>query len=414
MQVVRRSGKNIGIGTTNIADNRLRQAADRFDIFKAKIKQLRNALRAHHTDLVRAEASRSRVVQALKETSLESPLLDFLGGDYSYEAVHDECGRDMSARLKEYQVNVLTYVANWESTVTTRIATEIRHVDRLYKNFVRYHNKVESLQAAADKKKVVKDSDLEKISRNESKLRTARKEYHRNLVSVTLLTEEVTERGWKDLVPLVIRIMNFDMESSGVTAERMSRLADLRKEMEALAKRFEMDEETIRNGRVGILLENDAMDFVRPEDMQDIESIQASVSSYVPPSDRLRSNARVSICKPPSEQSLDDVYLDSPSGSEDDSACPEDEKKGTVAQIYPNVECSLDRVAPVKSSLLPVDPNKPGIFSKKPSAPLEDELEDQGSIINYPTSIYLKVDGTMHPMDDDETTLTPYPDMASC
>jgi hypothetical protein len=44
---------------------------------------------------------------------------------------------------------------------------------------------------------------------------------------------------------------------------------------------------------------------------------------------------------------------------------------------------------------------------------MEEELDDQGSIINYPTSIYLKVDGKMLPLDDDETTLTPYPDMAS-
>jgi hypothetical protein len=374
-------------------------------------------------DLVRAEASRSKVVQALTDVSHDSPLLDLVGGDCSYATVHAECGRDMSARLKEYQVEVLNYVANWESTVTVRVKTELRHVDQLYKNFVRYHNKVESLKAVADKKKNVKDSDLEKITRNESKLRTARKEYRRNLVGVTLLTEEVTERGWKDLVPLMTRIMTFDIESSSTTAERMTRLVDVRKEMEALAKRFEMDEDTIRHGRVEILLEDDAMEFVRPEDMQDIESIQASVASYVPPSDRLRSNARVSNCKPPSEQSLDDVYVDSPSGSDDDSICPADENNGTVAQDRPDVECSskgielnakdVDRAAPVRSSSLPVDQNRPTMYTKKPSAPPDVEMEDEGSIINYPTSIYLKVDGAMLPMDDDETTLTPYPDMAS-
>lgn len=415
----------MGINTSSIADNRLRQAADRFDIFKAKIKQLRNALRAHHADLVRAEASRSKVVQALKEVShdsSDSPILDLVAGESSYATVHAENSRDMSSRLKEYQVELISYIANWEGTVTTRISTELKHVDQLYRNFVRYHNKVESLKATADKKKTLKDADLDKISRNESKLRTARKEYRRNLVSVTLLTEEVTERGWKDLLPLVIRMINFDVEVSTVTADRMDRLEQVRKEMEALAERFEMDQDMIRFGRVEILLEEDAMEFVRPEHMQDIESIQPSVASYVPPAERLRSKARASTGKPLSETE-DDVYGDSPSGSDNDSVCPTDEKNETIAQVHPDVECSskgielnakpVDKAAPAPSSL-PLDENRPTMYAKKASAPPEEELETQGSIINYPTSIYLNADGAMLPMDDDETTLTPYPDMASC
>lgn len=418
MQVMRRKS-SMGVAAANIENNRLQQAADRFDIFKAKLKQLRNALRAHHTDLVRSEASRSKLVQALCEVghdSSDSPMLNLVcGGEDSYVAVHEECNRDMSARLKEYQVELISYIANWEGTVTTRIATELRHVDSLFKTFVRYNNKVESLKAAADKKKTVKDSDLAKINRNESKLRTARKEYRRNLVSTTLLIEEISDRGWKDLLPLMIRVITFDIEASTAVADRMRRLAAVRREMEELAERFEMDENAIRFGRIETLLENDAMDFVSPEHMQDIDSIQASVASYVPPAQRLRSKVRASTSKPPSEAEVD-VFEDSPSDSDNDSACPIDEKSANLARVHPDVECSskgielnasaIDKATPES---LPA-PDKKTLYSvKKPSAPLEEELDDQGSIINYPTSIYLKVDGKMLHLDDDETTLTPYP-----
>lgn len=418
MQVVRLNPKSMGVNTSSIADNRLRQAADRFDIFKAKLKLLRNAMRTHHVDLVRSEASRSKVVQALKEVSHDSPdcpIFDLVGGESSYVTVHTENNRDMSARLKEYQVELINYIANWEGTVTTRIATELKHVDRLYKNFVRYVNKVESLKVSAEKKKALKDSDLEKISRNESKLRTAKKEYHRMLVNVTLLTEEVTERGWKDMLPLMIRIINFDVDVARATADRLDQLVEIREEMESLAKRFEMDEHMVRFGRIDVLLESDAMEFVRPEHMQDIDSIQASVASFVPLSRRIGSRARAG--NKPMSETEDDIFEDSPSGSDNDSVCPTDEKNEKGAQIHPDVECSskgieLKNAKPV----LPVaEGNKP-VIEKRPRAPPEEEMEEQGSIIRYPTSIYLKIDGTtMLPMDhDDETTLTPsFPDMAS-
>jgi predicted RNA-binding protein with PUA domain len=421
MQVMRRKS-SMGVVAANIENNRLQQAADRFDVFKAKLKQLRNALRAHHTDLVRSEASRTKVVQALRQVgndSSDSPMLELVcGGEISYAAIHEERSRDMSVRLKEYQVELISYIANWEGTVTTRIATELRHVDSLFKTFVRYYNKVESLKATAEKKKTIKDSDLEKINRNESKLRTARKEYRRNLVSTTLLIEEISDRGWKDLLPLMIRMITFDFEASTAAADRMSRLVSIRREMEELAERFEMNEDAIRFGRIETLLENDAMEFVRPENMQDIDSIQASVASYIPPAQRLRSKVRSSTSKPPSEAE-DYFYEDNPSDSDNDSACPIDEKQGTLAQVHPNVECSIkgielnasafDKAAPESLQA----PDLKALYVKKPSAPMEEELDDQGSIINYPTSIYLKVDGKMLPLDDDETTLTPYPDMAS-
>jgi hypothetical protein len=434
MQVVRRNARNSSVNrvsTSNIADNRLRQAVDRFDIFKAKLKQLRHALSAHHANLVHVESSRCSLVNALMEVSADnsdSPILDLVRGEDppSYAAVHAENSRDMKGRLKEYQVEIISYLARWEGTVTTRIATELKHLDRLYKNFARYHNKVESLKAAADKKKTLKDTDIEKITRNESKLRTARKEYRRNLVSITLLTEECTERGWTDLLPLLMRIINFDMESSLAVSDRMSRLAEVRKEMESLAKRFEIDEDVLFYGRIETLLEDDAMEFVRPEHREDIESIQASVASYVPPADRVGS--RVSGVKQPSETE-EEIYEDSPNNSDDDSYCPTDEKKGTVSQVHPSVECSSKGVevntkaatvnstpaqGPKDTLVMKIVENKPVYtYAKKPTAPHETDVHthEDGSIINYPTSIYFE--GDVHHLDDDETTLTPYPDMAS-
>ena len=415
MQVVGKS-RSMGASLTtsslrNIADDRLRLAARRFKVFRAKLKQLRNMLREHHSNLVRSEASRKKVVQALIDVSEDSPIFDLTGGlpddlshSISFALVHTDFGNETSTRLQEYQDEMIRYVTNWESTVTTRIATELRHVDKLYKDFVRYHNKVEALKASAEKKKNVKDSDLEKISRNESKLRTARKEYRRNLVNITLLTEEVTDRGWKDLLPLMVKMIDYDIKTSNKTRELMNKLVEVRKEMEAVGERFEMDKGEIQNGRLRVLLEEEAMEFVKPEHMQDIESIQPSITTYVYtygpdgllPSERDKT--------PPT------------TGSENDSLYTEGQKDGDLAS--PSVaQLNPDAAAPQDSSPYD-DRRKPGNRTRAFSAPdMAEEVEAirTPSTPNYPSSIYLKLDGVATNLPyDDETTLTDYLGVASC
>jgi hypothetical protein len=410
------------LATSNIRtipDDRLRLAAQHFKVFKSKVKQLRNVLREHHLNLVRTEASRDKVVKALTEVSVESPMFDLVGGPpesalthalSSYAAVHTDCSREMATHLAEFQDEMINYVTDWESTVTTRIATELRHVDKLFKEFVRYHNKLEALKASAEKKKAVKDADLARITRNESKLRTAKKEYRRNLVSVTLLTEEVTERGWKDLVPLMIKMIDYDVESSNKTVELFNKLIQLQKEMVTLGERFEMDAEDILNGRLAVLMEEDAMEFVRAEHLADIESIQPSVSTYVPPSGGpLRSSARGAARHAPSESE----YSENDSlGHINDENGPERAPRPSHAQRNPKVAAATKPRAPLDSS--PYDERISANRKSRPPADEGIEVEEEASVKNYPTSIYLKFDGTTNmPVLDDETTLTDYHGMVS-
>lgn len=357
------------INPHNIADDRLRESAKCFTMFRVKLKELRNALGAHHADLVRAEASQARVLNAITQVSRDtnsSRLPPFLlDGETLFETVHEKCRREASARLKQYQVQLVTYVTHWESTVSTRIMNELKHVDKLFKTFGRYHKKLESLQEAANKKKVVKDVDLEKIARNKGKLETAKKEYRRNVIGVTLFIDEVTERGWKDLLPFLIRMITFDMDSTATMADNVARLMVVRQDLECLAERFDMNPDMIRNGRIDTLLQQDAVAFVRAQGMQEIESISSSSASpYIPP--RSHNHPR---------------------------ANPQSESSGSTSDN--------------DSGVLPVYENdRPGNVNRTPTAPPEYDFEDQESIMTDLSSVYFN--GTMHPMDDDsETSLTP-------
>uniref|UniRef100_A0A7S4T3V8 Uncharacterized protein n=1 Tax=Ditylum brightwellii TaxID=49249 RepID=A0A7S4T3V8_9STRA len=392
----------------NIADDRLRQAADGFHTFTAKLKKLNVAVKAYHQDTVRAQASRARLVSALSDVASDSPLSSLMrtspdqqdGSIVAYANTHKRAVNSVQFSLERYQNEMITYVDEWETTISNRICTELRHVESLHKNWAKYDSKVASLKSASEKKTKKKDSDSVKIGRNESKLRTARKEYRRNLISLTLLTEEVTERGWKDLVPLMLKMLEFDIETSHESVELMERLKEVQDEFLCLAHRYEMGDGEIRDGRLKMLLEDDALEFVRTEDRRDIESLQPSINTSTPLLSRSHSSS---------------------TESNDLSSSPIDVKKlQTIQSTPPTSESDLSPGdKPSRSEQPEVNPEQteqPKItYVRKETIPdIENESVDERGRAVMPTSIYLQFDedGVASGIDD-MTTLTPYPDRAS-
>ena len=375
--------------TTGIADDRLRVAAERFNEFRAKLKYLDTILRRHLQDLSRTAASRALVVQALSDVSRNSPIYGLVGGGTedasSYAALQAKAGHEASAQLERYENEIVKYVSEWETTTTTRVATELKHIQNLYRTMERYRQTVNNLKVAEQKKKKVKPSDLEKISWNESKLRTAVKEYRRNLIAVTLLTEEVTERGWKDMVPLMTRMIDLDIHSTSnaTIAEVVEQLSDVRQEIVELGQRFEMDFEAIRIGRLRVLLEEDAIDFVDPGELRSIEE-----STVVGP---VRSTGTTNP-------------TGSSNSNESSSQAGEEEREeaNDAVLVQPPIEEAKEK----QLSEFPAAANG--------TPELEEEDEESVSGPNYPKSIYMTSGrGVTSNFNDDETTLTGDPDMVS-
>mmetsp|Transcript_1217 Transcript_1217/g.3253 ORF Transcript_1217/g.3253 Transcript_1217/m.3253 type:complete len:601 (-) Transcript_1217:314-2116(-) len=500
------------IRADTVDDLRLRSAAERFVTFRSKLRTLDGALREHHADLVQAERSRAALTDALADAGRGSPLHDLVGNIpdptdetnsqdtnrvRSYAALQGDIASTVAPHLAQYREETLVYASEWEKTISTRIATELKHVRRLHATFVKYHRKVESLRNSADKKKGgPSDADVSKIERNESKLRTATKDYRRNLVAVTLLTEEVTDRGWKDLVPLVLMLIEHDVETSARTGELISeKMTAVREETKELGRRYEMDYAGMTTGRLRILLEEDATEFVSPEDMADIESIQPSLMSGMSAtsagtsnpgtyatraSSRLGSNAIAAAMPPPIQENPtaeagsnvepdspvvatapptpvaedDDVSLErpglphaegpdapipqvprqqreflGPSSNPESSASPsasappaapdllneavsrgsdvarqEADERRRVLAAPPQVRVFQERGQLQQAGPGPFLPGHP-----KAASPSQKDFDDDGSKINYPTSIYF-ADANYN---DDVTALTPYPDLVS-
>ena len=322
--------------TSNIADDRLKEAAEKFFVFKTQLKQLSAALAENHKADKQTRLARMKMLHALSALSVESPIAGLLGNhapvadtastskdttDHesldegiigenanggassnadgpnnsptnqsegeqsdtgsaaaevtSYHTLQTNFVEQLESLVK-CQEEMLDYVKHWDQVVTSRVCAELRYVKKLQSTWLSYEMKVDSLKASAAKKQTKnKPVDLSKVKRNETKLRRTRKEYNNNVIRNTVLIEEITLRGWKDIIPLLMKVLQYDIEVAKASATLVDPLQVLKDEIEAVCSRFDMEDDVIVDGRLKQLLEEDAIDFVRPEDMEEIGAIEA-------------------------------------------------------------------------------------------------------------------------------------------
>ena len=315
--------------TSNIADDRLKAAAERFFVFKTQLKQLAAALLENHKQDKQTRLARLKLLHALSALSVESPIAGLVGAPAVAEAAsstkdgikheslddgivgenakgeeaenvpteksEDEQSDTAASVVTSYhalqanfveqlenlvqcQEEMLEYVKHWDQVVTSRVCAELRYVKKLQSNWLSYEMKVESLKASVAKKQIKNkpvDKDLSKVARNETKLRRTRKEYNNNVIRNTVLIEEITLRAFRDLIPLLMKLLEYDAEVAKQTTSLVEPLKKLKGEIQSVCSSFDMTDDVILSGRLQQLLEEDAIDFARPEDIEDIGAIEA-------------------------------------------------------------------------------------------------------------------------------------------
>jgi BAR domain len=178
-----------------------------------------------------------QMAELLAHMSTDSPLEDIVGkasaaersesssdGEKkTYTGVIDEWSKVSKRHADKFKTFALDYVAQWESTVATRIKTDTKETDKLRLDADHYKIKVESLEKQIQKltssNKPVPDATTEKLARNQEKLDEANTAYNRAAESLVALMDEVVDRSWRDLHPLLIKCLKFDMDVHADEAE---------------------------------------------------------------------------------------------------------------------------------------------------------------------------------------------------
>jgi hypothetical protein len=137
-------------------------------------------------------------------------------GSPVYEALNGMAFAIGQNNAMMYQKKIIDYLIGWESTITARVDVDVVEVQKLHKILEHYETKVHGLRkkvATVEKKNKSPNAGLvQKLDRNIEKLEEAWKNHEKTASSLCNLLEEVTQRGWKDLYPVIRASMQFHQD----------------------------------------------------------------------------------------------------------------------------------------------------------------------------------------------------------
>jgi len=139
----------------------------------------------------------------------------------TYVAIH-LCVNDISkSHLNEYYKSMIQYAEEWDAIVSNRINAGLYEYKKLCDDLHHYTAKVNKLRAV----KIQSKRREEKLFRNEQKLLGAQEAYRAFGENLYMYIEEVTDRAWKDLYPLLLNAVEFDLNYCAGEFKFLSHLA---------------------------------------------------------------------------------------------------------------------------------------------------------------------------------------------
>jgi len=207
----------------------LTKLTDDYNIFCKRLQGLVNALINQHAAMQQLAKAKIQVAQHLavmsKDTVLYETTGQTAGADRSTDSVNSYFSVQEGVRNKnsmyaeKYKEHVVDYAREWYKVVTDRVGAGLKKAETMQVELDHYQSKVESLRQSANstmaKGKQVDTKSAEKLTRNEDKLIKTKESSSKFINDLCLLMEEVTERSWRDLHPLLIKCSQFEVQVSG-------------------------------------------------------------------------------------------------------------------------------------------------------------------------------------------------------
>lgn len=153
------------------------------------------------------------------------------GSSPSYLSVYHQVSHQVSKFNDKYEQNVLEYCVEWEAVATRKVDAAQAEIRELRDNYNHYQGKVDNLRKKVNgqesKGKAVNEEMMDKLQRNESKLDEASTKFEAAALPLCCLLEEIVERAWKDLVPLLQSVVIWEADRSHKEAKLFQQLRGL-------------------------------------------------------------------------------------------------------------------------------------------------------------------------------------------
>ncbi|KAL7560425.1 hypothetical protein ACA910_016174 [Epithemia clementina (nom. ined.)] len=224
----------------------------RYQTMCKRMQTVQKALKDRHAAMLATTQARVAVAQTLSAMSHETPLEKIAGspsddkkssaGNETYGSIMiDDMDRETRKHADDFHKFAIDYVAEWEKIVTTRINADLKTTEQLRRDADHYKSKVESLQGNVkkfqDHNKDVPQATKDKLNRNEKKLADANRLYSDAAEDLYLLMEELVDRSWRDLHPLLMKTLQMEVDICQHEQQVMAApFARLMENMSALAE----------------------------------------------------------------------------------------------------------------------------------------------------------------------------------
>jgi hypothetical protein len=138
---------------------------------------------------------------------------------------HSYCSmeRQLSALNNQYADHVeqycIDYINEWEIVVNTRVEAAVNKAEELKKTWQHYVKKYEQLTdneaKMSNRGKELRQSEKDKLKRNEEKLDVAKQEFDKAATTACHLIDSAVDCAWMDMTPIVFRLANMEVDRLG-------------------------------------------------------------------------------------------------------------------------------------------------------------------------------------------------------
>lgn len=203
-----------------------------YDTMRARLRTLLSATRKYRDTRQLFERTRAEFSKQIT-TVVEAKPVTFMSLVYEQAATQGE-------KDDKKMDDILDYVTEWESIVSTRVDGELKEVKKLADSLRHYEVKVDSLRKKKnDAVAKGKTYDPEKLERNEGKLKIASEAHEGAATRLAYLITEVTRNGYLDLFPMVRMTMTYEAARSSKEATIFSKFQTQEEQFEKQYKKPE-------------------------------------------------------------------------------------------------------------------------------------------------------------------------------
>lgn len=159
-------------------------------------------------------ALRHQFINNFESLADKSPLQSFVMRDHgALIAVQEQASMYQGYNIDEYQQQILSYIEDWLATVSNQLDEKVEEIPKLRATRHECEGKMEKVSKHQRSQPESFDQELADIAQRE--MYKAIQEHEEACSELCYLLDQVVRKGWKDLYPLVNKMMKWELNQLG-------------------------------------------------------------------------------------------------------------------------------------------------------------------------------------------------------